>query len=400
MTITVPLQTIDARQMRQVNRSAILELVRQNSPIARSEIGRLLELSAPTVIRIVDELIADGLVRATGEMAGTAGRPRELLEYNRQGGLVIGIDLGGTRLYGALATIGGEILAETHQRRHGSSGEESYALVAESVRCLVQAAASSSPPLLGLAVGAPGVTHAASGVVEWAPSLNWRNFPLKQRLAEEFDLPAAVDNDVNLAVLGEQWFGAGRGARNMILLSLGTGMGGGMVIDGVLYRGFHEAAGEVGYMLPDNKALGRRYADGFGALENIVSGTGITRRAAKLLAAEGHSVEAEALSANLVFEAARGGERWALKIVAETVDYLSLAVANVATLLDPELVILGGGIAGSADLLIDPILQRIDGTIQHTPRIVASELGSKATAMGAIPLVLQMTKDYYLVRRL
>ena len=112
------------------------------------------------------------------------------------------------------------------------------------------------------------------------------------------------------------------------------------------------------------------------------------------------AAELENLAASDVFEAARRGDAWALQIVDETIDYLSLVVANVATLLDPEVIILGGGIANSADLLIGPILQRIDGVIQHTPRLVASQLGSQATVMGAISLVLQLTKDYYLVRRL
>jgi glucokinase len=219
-------------------------------------------------------------------------------------------------------------------------------------------------------------------------------------MAEAFELPVAVDNDVNLAVLGEQWFGAGRGARNIILLALGTGMGGGVVIDGVIYRGHHEAAGEVGYFLPGIQALGCRYDDGFGAMENIVSGLGIAKRATALLSAGQPASEPPPLSAGEVFEAARRGEAWAVQVVDETVDYLSVAVANVATLLDPEVIILGGGIANSADMLIAPILKRIDGAIQHTPRLVASQLGSKATVMGAISLVLHLTKDYYAVRRL
>ena len=152
-------QTINATQMRQVNRSAILELIRQHSPIARSEISRKLHLSLPTVIRLVDELIEDALVRYTGETAGLAGRPRELLEFNKSGSAVIGIDLGGTKLYGALTNIGGEILGEVEKIHHGSSGEESYALVAEMIQSLIELARESQQKLLGVAVGAPGITH-------------------------------------------------------------------------------------------------------------------------------------------------------------------------------------------------------------------------------------------------
>ena len=400
MKIPSPLpRTINATQMRQVNRSAILELVRQFSPIARSEISRLLELSMPTVIRIVDELIEGGLVRSTGETAGETGRPRELLEYNKNGGTVIGIDLSGTKLYGALANIGGEILGEVRRSQHGSSGEDSFSLVAEMIQFLIQQADESKQKLLGVAVGAPGVTHVEDGVVEWAPSLNWRNFPLKQRLSERFHLPVVVDNDVNLAVLGEQWFGTGQGIHNLVLIAIGTGMGAGLVIDDVIYRGHHEAAGEVGYLLPDVKALDQRY-DQFGAMENIVSGSGIAARAARLLSTSQPSEKIEAITANDVFDLARQGEPWAIQIVQETADYLSLVIANTSTLLDPELIILSGGVSTSLAQLVPLILERLDGVIQYIPRVEVSTLGAKATAMGAISLILHLTNNYYLVRRL
>jgi predicted NBD/HSP70 family sugar kinase len=393
------IRTINANQMRQVNRSAVLELIRQISPIARSEISRMLELSMPTTMRIVEELIADDLVRSTGKTAGNTGRPRELLEYNRNGGVVIGIDLGGTNLFGALASIGGEILGEVCKNQHSSSGNETFDLVAEMIEALIDLAKDKNQRLLGIAVGAPGVTHVETGVVEWAPSLNWRDFPLKGRLVDRFHLPVVVDNDVNLAVVGEQWFGVGRGVNNMLLLALGTGVGAGIVIDGIIYRGHNESAGEVGYFLPDIQALGKRY-DQFGAMESIISGIGIAARARQLLSDSLPEEQLTALSASDVFEAARKDQAWGKQIVTETVDYLTMVIANISTFLDPELVVLSGGVSNNADLLIPPILKRLDGIIQHVPRLEVSTLGSKATAMGAIPLILHLTKDYYVVHRL
>jgi glucokinase len=267
------------------------------------------------------------------------------------------------------------------------------------VQTLLELAGEKEQRLLGIAVGAPGVTHIRSGQVEWAPSLDWRDFPLKQRLADHFQLPVAIDNDVNLAVLGEQWFGAGRGVNNLLLLAIGTGMGAGLIIDGVIYRGHNEAAGEVGYFLPDIGALGKRYEQ-FGAMENIVSGTGIAERAKRVINGSHSDTELQALTASDVFEAAREGEAWATNIVDETADYLSMVVADIATLLDPELVILSGGVSNSMDMLIPPILRRLEGVIQHVPRLEVSALGSKATVMGAISLILHLTKDYHVVRRL
>lgn len=385
--------------MRHVNRSAVLELIRQQSPIARSDICNLLDISMPTTMRIVDELIADNLVRSTGETAGNTGRPRELLEFNKNGGVVIGIDLGGTKLYGALANLGGEVIGEVYKNQHLSLGNESFNLVVDMIQTLINLAKSENQKLLGIAVGVPGVTHVKNGIVEWAPSLNWRDFPLKDRLVENFHMPVVVDNDVNLAVLGEHWFGAGKGVNNMLLLSIGTGLGAGLIIDGLIYRGYNEAAGEVGYFLPHIEALGKRY-DKFGAMESIVSGVGIAARARHLLCGKISDDQLDALNTSDVFEAAREGKDWGKQIVDETADYLSMVIANISTLLDPELVILSGGVTKSSDLFIPPILERLQGIIQHIPRVEVSTLGSKATAMGAISLILHLIKDYHVVRRL
>lgn len=145
-------------------------------------------------------------------------------------------------------------------------------------------------------------------------------------------------------------------------------------------------------MLPGVQFLGRRY-DQFGALESLASGTGIAERARQLLTEEGRHEEAQDLTAEDVFNAARRGEAWAQRIVAETADFLGLAVANIAALLDPEVVILGGGVAKSADLLIPLILQRLEGVIPFMPRLVASPLDRRAAVMGAIVLVLNGTTE-------
>jgi len=145
--------------------------------------------------------------------------------------------------------------------------------------------------------------------------------------------------------------------------------------------------------------LGRRY-DRFGALESLASGTGIAERGQRLLKQTGSPAPSKALNAEDVFNAARNGESWALQVVDETVDYLSLAIATVSSLLDPEVVVLGGGVARSADLLIEPILKRLAGVTPFVPRLLASELGRRAAVMGAIMLVLNGTSERYIVRRI
>jgi glucokinase-like ROK family protein len=376
--------------MRLVNRSAVLDLIRRCSPLSRSEIGRRLGLSLPTVMRIVEGLVEEDLVRYTVESEPGRGHRRRLLRYNPDNSLVIGIDLGGTKIFGALANIGGQILEEHYLEWHGVSAEHKFETVVDLVQRFLDLPQASEARVRGLAVGAPGVTDHRHGIVRWAPALDWRDFPLQQRLQARFELPVLVENDVNLAALGEHTFGIGRGCRDMILITLGTGMGAGLIVDGVLYRGAHDSAGEVGYLLPSVEALGMRY-DHFGAMESIVSGTGIAERAHQRL---GPRAAEHALSARHVFEAARQGEDWAQQVVDETIDYLTLAIANISSVLDPELVILGGGVANSAQALIPPICERMQGLIPYPPRIEASDLGYRATVMGAIALTVLATTGY------
>jgi len=391
-------RTITGTDMRGINRSAILELIRRESPISRTLIAKRLDVSLPTVMRIVDELVAEDLVRPEGTTEWSGGRRRSLLEFNAEGHVVIGIDLGGTQLFGAIADLGGNILDEVDVSRHGTSGEESYRRLIELIDTLL-----ASPKLLGrrirgIGVGAPGITQHKEGIVNWAFTLNWQDYPLKAKLVERYGLPIVVDNDVNLAALGELWFGAGQNTQNMVLIAIGTGIGAGIIIDGALYRGSREASGEIGHIIPGREFLGKRYAE-FGALESLASGTGIAERARQTLKRQ-PGPELEGLLAEDVFDAARQGEEWARAVIDEAVDYLAIAIAGISVSFDPELIVLGGGVTRSADLLVEPILRRIDGTIPTLPRLVVSTLGRRAAVMGAITNVLHNTADFYMVRKL
>jgi predicted NBD/HSP70 family sugar kinase len=384
--------------MRGINRSAILEIIRRESPISRVVIAQKLKVSLPTVMRIVDELIAEGLVRAQGTTEWSGGRRRALLEFNANGHLVIGIDLSGTKIYGAIADLGGNILQEIEVSRHRLSGEESFDRLVEVIDQLLKSPELADRRLHGIGVGAPGVTLHRQGVVTWAASLGWRDYPLMAKLNERFNLPIMVDNDLNLATLGEYWFGAGQNTKTMVMIVMGAGLGSGIIIDGVLFRGAHEAAGEIGDVLPGREFLGRPYS-GFGTLESLASGTGMVRRAQELLKDQLSAAELANLTADSVLEALDRGERWAQTVIGEALDYLAVTVANIHAILDPELIVVGGGMLRTSDLAT-PILKRLENTMPYQPKIVASQLGYRATVLGAIVKVLHNTEDFYTVHKL
>jgi glucokinase-like ROK family protein len=396
--MTYPL-TIAASAMRDINRSAILEIIRRESPISRTAIAERLDVSLPTVMRIVDELIADDLVCPQGDSEWSGGRRRALLKFNAEGHVVLGVDMGGTKIYGALSNLGGSVIDELNIDRHGTQGNESYEALTTLIDQLLASPKLEGKLVRGIGVGAPGITLHKEGIVKWAFSLNWKDFPLKAKLTERYHLPITVDNDVNLAALGELWFGAGQNCQNMILIAIGTGIGAGIIIDGALYRGSSEASGEIGNMLPGTEFLGKNYLD-FGALETVASGTGIAERARKVLKSRRSEAELENLLSEDVFDAARQGQKWAWNLINETVDYLAVSIANLAVCFDPDLIVLGGGVARSADLLVGPILQRMEGTIPTLPRLVVSSLGLRAGVMGAITNVLHNTANFYIVHKL
>jgi glucokinase len=385
--------------MREINRSAILEIIRRESPISRSSIAERLDVSLPTVMRIVEGLVEEGFVRPQGSTEWSGGRRRPLLEFNADGYVVLGVDMGGTKMYGAISDLGGNILDEVNIGHHGTSGEDSFNQLTTLINSLLASPKVEGRRVRGIGVGAPGVTLHQEGIVTWAYTLHWDHFPLKAKLAKVYELPITVDNDVNLAALGELWFGAGQNAQNMIVIAIGTGIGAGVIINGALYRGSKEASGEIGNMIPGREFLGKNYLD-FGALESVASGTGIAERARSLLKSQRGPAELEALTAEDVFEAARLKHEWAWKIIDETVDYLAIAVINLVASFDPELIVLGGGVSRSADLLIEPIMRRISGIIPNPPKLVVSSLGLQATVMGAITNVLHNTSNFYVVHKL
>jgi glucokinase len=391
--------TIAASAMRAINRSAILEIIRRESPISRSAIAERLDVSLPTVMRIVDELVEEGFVRLHGDTEWSGGRRRSLLEFNADGYVVLGIDLGGTKMYGAISDLGGNILDEVSTDRYGPSAEANYNHLVTLIDTMLASPSLHERRVRGVGVGVPGVTLHKDGIVKWAYPLKWKDFPLKARLAERYSLPVTVDNDVNLAALGELWFGVGQNTQNMVLVALSTGIGSGIIIDGALYRGASEASGEIGNMIPGREFLGRDYQE-FGALETMASATGIAERARQALKRWRDPVDLENLQAEDVFEAARQGQKWAWAVIDETVDYLAIVIANLMVSFDPELIVLGGALTNSAGILVEPILRRLDGTIPVLPKLVVSNLGWRATVMGAITNVLHNTANFYVVHKL
>jgi glucokinase-like ROK family protein len=392
-------QTLTATLIRSVNRSAILNLIRQSPPITRTQISRKLKISLPTVMRIVDSLKDEDLVVYRGTVNSGGGRPASLLEFNGKAYAVVGIDLGGSKMYGAVSDLSGNIQQEITIPINHANSEDSLELLFDLIQKLLDSPRKEGQRVRGIGIGLPGVTLSHEGVVTWVPSLGWRDLPIRDILTERFGYKVFIENDVNLITLGEYNFGVGKSAENLVCIAVGTGVGAGIIMNQSLYCGYNRASGEIGYFLPNVQALGKCY-DKFGALENLASGSGIARRAQEYFLDHHMSIPPEGISAEDVFSAAREGFSWAKEITNETIDLLSFTIANISALLNPEMIILSGGVFRSADMLIEPIRQRILGTVPFIPKIEASNLGSRAAVLGAIILVLNGTFEQYQINRI
>jgi glucokinase len=255
--------------------------------------------------------------------------------------------------------------------------------------------------ILGVGVGAPGPLDTKRGIVLLTPNLGWVNMPLRQLIHDRLGLPAALDNDANCAVLGEWWVGAARGARHAIGITIGTGIGGGLIIDGQLYHGASDVAGEIGHTTIDTE--GRRCKCGnYGCLEAYASGPNIALRAVEELEAGAESRlralvggDLRKITAQTVYQAAADGDELALEVVNDTAKFLGVGIGNLLNVFNPEVVVVCGGVTLAGDHLFEPlrreVARRAFKPAVTACRIVPGELAGTAGVYGAAKVFLDQT---------
>lgn len=319
---------------------------------------------------------------------------------------IVGIDLGGTNIVTGCVAEDGSAIHGVHSVSTGS--EEGPDAV---VRRIITSAKASiadlqqqvpGAELIGTGCGAPGPLDTRSGVVLLTPNLGWVNMPLRRHLSEGLGLRTALDNDANCAVLGEWWCGAARGTRIALGLTIGTGIGGGIIIDGRLYHGASDVAGEVGHMTID--ANGRRCKCGnYGCVEAYASGPNIALRAVEAIESGSASRLVEyvhgdltQVTAQVVYQAAQAGDDLALEVVRDTAKFLGAAVGSLINIFNPEAVVIMGGVTLAGDNLFEPlrreVIRRAFKPAVQVCRIVPGELTGVAGVYGAARAFLEQAE--------
>ncbi len=310
------------------------------------------------------------------------------------GRVVIGVDLGGTNLRTAILTPEGEILDRHKEATQAADGwEKVVARLTSNIKHLRDAAVKKGLDVAAVGVGAPGVIQGDKGVVVKSPNFpDWNNVPLKDQLEKALGIPVVIENDANAAALGEQWRGAGRGISSMILLTLGTGVGGGIILDNKIWQGADGMAGEIGHMtlVPDGRPC---TCGNVGCLEMYASARGIVQSYHEAL---GNQASGRPVSSEQIYEAARSGDKTAIRVMEDMGRMLGIGIASLINIFNPELIVIGGGVKDGWPLFIEATRREIMKRAFEVPAkrtdIVPSQLGDDAGMAGAAAKALELVR--------
>jgi predicted NBD/HSP70 family sugar kinase len=375
--------------LRDLNERTVLDTIRDGAPISRAEISRRVGISKPTVSLALQSLLDAGLVRETAHDPGGPSYGAVYFEPVPDAAIVLGLDVGARFLRGALCDLRGEIRARQDIELRGADAARALDAIVDLRASLLDACGRTADLIDGVVVGVPGVVDAETGALSLAtnvPGLEGRDFGAG--LGGRLGIPVVLENDINLAAVGERWRGVARGVDNFAFLSVGTGLGAGLVLGGELHRGRNGAAGEVDYALP-------------GPADEVDLCAGAVSDLAERLADgyDGTTAVAPPFEARAIFAAARRGDALARHIVGEVAHRIALHIVPIAAVADVELVVLGGGLGTNGDLLLDPVRQALADRLPYPPRVEISSLGEAAVLTGALAVGLRTTLENVFLNR-
>lgn len=378
----------------------IVDLFRRRGPVTRPMVIRETGLGRAVVARRLADLQASGLIVAAGSEASSGGRPPRKLQFNAALGHVLVADLGATSTDVAIADLSGRILVRQSEDADIAAGPEPVLGRLEELFDEVLGSGIDLPGTLwGIGIGIPGPVEFSTARPVSPPIMpGWDGYPIRERLSGRYDVPVWVDNDVNVMALGERAEGIGQGSDDMIFVKVGTGIGAGIVSHGALQRGAQGSAGDVGHIqvIADPAVVCR--CGKIGCLEAVAGGGALGRTATRVAAGGENAALATvlaqqgAVTARDVAAAARHGDQTSILLLREAGRYIGQMLAAAVNLLNPSLIVIGGGVAESGDVLISSVREVIVGrstalATRHL-KVLQSMLGDRAGVTGAAVMVL------------
>jgi glucokinase-like ROK family protein len=393
---------VDKYVLATMNRRNVLELIRKRGPIYKAEIARIAELSVPTVMKLADEFSRMGLIRTIGkgDSMPNGGKRPDLLEFVPKSHYIIGVDIGRNTLKVILMDLSSRIFGKSSAKTGDNCSPQ---MIIPRLLNLIEGAILSSGVelgnIIGMGVGMPGLLDAENGRVIFSPDYHWENVDLIAPLQAGHDMSIMLENSNRALAMGEKWFGAGQSADYFICVNLGCCIGSAIVENGDIYRGACGSSGELGHMTMEKDGP-MCDCGNTGCLEALASGNAIARQARELAASGKPTLMYElaggridAIDAKIVFDAAKLGDSLARGVVDAAIEHIGIGLANYINLLDPEMIILGGGLSNAGDVLINGIMDVVQRRrMKHAGRriqIVQGMRGGDATAIGAASFILK-----------
>ncbi|WP_438448596.1 ROK family transcriptional regulator [Gorillibacterium sp. sgz5001074] len=392
--------TANKSLIKDINTATILQIVRTKGPISRAEISKLTGLNPATVSSNVGSLIENGLVRETGIGASSGGRKPMMIELNPDAYYVIGVDMGTTDVSTGITDLEGRIQHKvTLPFGDRTEPEEILGVIRQSIRDVMAASGLETDRFIGIGMGIHGLVDPDRGISLYAPAFQWEDVPIAEPFSREFGLPVTIDNDARAMALGEKWFGKAAEVGNFVFLNIGTGIGSGIYVNGELIRGAHFGAGEIGHIRVQD--TGERCFCGIvGCLSTLASGPAIERQARHdasaglaphLLQLAGG--EPGRITGELIHQAALQADAYAIRLLDEAGRHIGSALSVIVNLLNPEMVLIGGGVSNGGDFLFDGLkeeaaLRSMANNIKKT-YIGPAGLGDDCGMIGAAALILR-----------
>jgi len=370
-----------------MNQRLLLDRLFVSGPATRPQLARIAGLSLPTVGAALEDLERGGLVRQTGRPTPPQGRPAIVYEANPEAGTVVGVDIGRSWLHVLVTDLAGVHLARIDARNSARSAPALVNLISKLVTAVVEKAGLTERPTHTV-IGSPGVLDPSRGRVLYAANLpGWHRLGLADALMARLGDSLTIDNDANLAALAEHAYGAARNVRDFVYLKVGTGVGVGLVLAGRVYRGFRGAAGEVGYLpIGVEVAPERSRQPSRGMMEDVLAADAVVAHA-RTAGMTGR------LTAQAVFAAARAGDVRAIAAVEMEADWLSSLLASICAFLDPELIVLGGGVGQNLELMRSRVDVRLSQLTPLRPNLILSTTGEDAVVLGAIARGVEIARQ-------
>ncbi|UJL45765.1 ROK family protein [Virgibacillus sp. NKC19-16] len=375
------IRTGDQNLVKKINKSIVFQAIKNKGPISRAQVSKEMKLNKATVSTMVSELLNESLINEIGEGQSSGGRKPVMLYFNNNAGYSIGIDIGVNYILGILTDLSGSIIEQTMTSMHSIHDQDIVNEMDSLIQMLIQKAPESTYGVVGIGIGFPGQIDQNDQIL-FAPNLKWEHINLKKHVEDRFHIPVRIENEANAGSHGEHLYGAGQNFSNIVYISIGIGIGTGIIIQNQLYKGGAGISGEMGHFTIDSN--GRKCSCGNRGCWELYASESTLLNKAKEQGIEGVSGD-DALEA--LFEEAKKGNPNVLKLLNSLAENIGAGIVNIINTFNPEAVIIGNRIAPFSTWIYNPIErvleERLSNNHKKSTELRFSILGNLSTALGA-----------------